>query len=90
MTVGDNARPIQAERGTAASSPFLLVSDPAGAGTGLILFPRTDALPAAWVGAVPAGLEPDDAAALLAAVRPCPLLPQHGEGWFGRPGLSRR
>ena len=37
---------------------------------------------------MPAGLEPDDAAALLAAARPCPLLPQHGEGWFGRPGLS--
>lgn len=27
-------------------------------------------------------------AALQAAVRPCPLLPEHGAGWFGRPGLS--
>jgi alpha-galactosidase len=25
---------------------------------------------------------------LLAANRPCSLLPQHAEGWFGRPGLS--
>ena len=89
MTVGDD---FQAERGV-AGSPLLLVADPAAAGTGLILFPRTDSLPAAWVGPLPAetgpaGLEPDDAAALLAAARPCPLLPQHGEGWFGRPGLS--
>jgi alpha-galactosidase len=58
-------------------------------GTGLILFPRAGALPSVWAGAVPAGgLPPDDAAALLAAVRPCSLLPEHGEGWFGRPGLS--
>ena len=92
VTVGDDTRPdpgdLQAERST-ANSPPLLVADPAAGGTGLILFPRTDSLPAAWVGAVPAtGLEPGDVAALLAAARPCPLLPQHGEGWFGRPGLS--
>jgi hypothetical protein len=38
---------------------------------------------------VPAGgLEPGEVAALQAAVRPCPLLPEHGAGWFGRPGLS--
>jgi alpha-galactosidase len=68
----------------------VLVADPAAApGTGLILFPRAGALPAAWAGPVPtAGLQPDDAAALLAAVPPCPLLPEHAEGWFGRPGLS--
>ena len=36
----------------------------------------------------PAGLAPGDVAALLAAARPCSLLPQHAEGWFGRPGLS--
>ena len=40
-------------------------------------------------GPVPAGgLEPGDVAALQAAARPCPLLPEHGAGWFGRPGLS--
>jgi alpha-galactosidase len=88
VTVGDHARADrEAERATSDSS-LLLVADPAGAGTGLILVPRADSLPAAWVGPVPAGLDPDDAAALLAAARPCPLLPQHGEGWFGRPGLS--
>ncbi len=67
-----------------------LVADPGPtSGTGLILFPRAGALPAVWAGPVPdGGLEPGDAAALLRAVRPCPLLPQHGEGWFGRPGLS--
>ena len=27
-------------------------------------------------------------AALQAAARPCPLLPEHGAGWFGRPRLS--
>ncbi len=88
MTIGDDTRtdPVgpQAERSAAA-----LVADPAADGTGLILFPRTGSLPAAWVGPVPAtGLEPDDVAALLTAARPCPLLPQQGEGWFGRPGLS--
>jgi alpha-galactosidase len=65
------------------------VARPAAApGTGLILFPQAGGLPAVWVGSVAAGLQPDDAAALLAAVRPCSLLPQHAEGWFGRPGLS--
>jgi len=52
------------------------------------LFPRARALPAVWAGPLPAALAPGDAAALLAAVRPCGLLPEHGEGWFGRPGLS--
>ena len=70
-------------------SPPRLVADRGAAGTALILFPRADSLPAVWVGPLPAaGLDPDDAAALLAAVRPTPLLPEHGEGWFGRPGLS--
>jgi alpha-galactosidase len=78
-----------AEPGEAGLRPVLVARPDAASGTGLILFPRPDALPAAWAGPVPAaGLEPDDAAALLAAVRPCPLLPQHAEGWFGRPGLS--
>src|SRR5258708_24259471 len=68
----------------------ILIARPGGQpGTGVVLFPRTGALPAAWAGPVPAvGLDPDDVAALLAAVQPCGLLPQHGEGWFGRPGLS--
>ena len=78
-----------AEPGEAGLRPVLVARPDAASGTGLILFPRPDALPAAWAGPVPAaGLEPDDAAALLAALRPCPLLPQHAEGWFGRPGLS--
>ncbi len=74
----------------AVGSASLLVADPdAASRTGLMLFPRADGLPAVWVGPLPrAGLQPDDAAALLTAVRPCPLLPGHGEGWFGRPGLS--
>ena len=70
----------------------MLVADPdvpAGTGTGLILSPRQHALPAAWAGPVPAGgLDPGDVALLLAAAQPGPLLPAHGEGWFGRPGLS--
>ena len=66
----------------------LLVADPATAGTALMLFPRPDGLPAAWVGPFSPGLDPDDARPLLAAVRPCSLLPEHGTGWFGRPGLA--
>jgi len=67
----------------------MLVTDPDTAGTGLILFPRPGALPSVWAGPVPpAGLDPADVALLLTAVRPGSLLPEHGEGWFGRPGLS--
>jgi hypothetical protein len=74
VSVGDDTRTdpggLQAERSAVGSSP-LLVADPAVGGTGLILFPRTDSLPAVWAGPVPAtGLEPDDVAALLAATRP--------------------
>ncbi|MGB6584221.1 MAG: hypothetical protein WBF34_40485, partial [Streptosporangiaceae bacterium] len=85
MTVEDDTRPdlgtIEAGR-SAAGPPLLLLADPGAAGTGLILFPRTDSLPAAWVGPVPtglgpAGLAPGDVAALLAAARPCSLLPKH-------------
>src|SRR6516225_9289886 len=69
--------------------PVLIARPDATSGTGLIVFPRPDALPSAWAGPVPAaGLDPDDIAALLASVQLCALLPQHGEGWFGRPGLS--
>ena len=78
-----------AEPGAARLRPVLVAHPDAASGTGLILFPQPDTLPAVWAGPLPAsGLEPDDAAALMAAVRPCPLLPQHAEGWFGRPGLS--
>src|SRR5512142_2291457 len=66
----------------------ILVAGAGGTGTGLILFPRADALPAAWAGPVRPGLDAGDVAPLLAETRPCPLLPQHGEGWFGRPGLA--
>jgi alpha-galactosidase len=69
--------------------PLLVAGFGTSAGTGLILFPRPGSLPAVWAGPVPAaGLDPADAAALLAAARPCALLPEHGRGWFGRPGLS--
>lgn len=93
MTVGDEVGAQVTSRavggGTTGSRPVLVADPDGGSGTGLILFPRPDALPAAWAGSLPAaGLEPDDAAALLAAVTPCPLLPQHAEGWFGRPGLA--
>jgi alpha-galactosidase len=69
------------------SAPFL-VAGPGGAGTGLILFPRTGMLPTAWAGPVSPDVEPGDVKSLLAVVRPCTLLPEHGEGWFGRPGLA--
>jgi alpha-galactosidase len=84
MTAGDHA-----VAGSRESDPFL-VAQPDGAGrTGLILFPRPDALPAAWAGPVPVmGIDPADVARLLGANQPGPLLPEHGAGWFGRPGLS--
>jgi alpha-galactosidase len=92
MTAGDDARDQPGgpppDRTVAAAGP-VLVTSPLTPGTGLILFPRPGGLPAAWAGLVPAGgLEPADVAALQAAARPCPLLPEHGAGWFGRPGLS--
>jgi len=74
--------------GPSRRRPLLVAHPDAASATGLILLPRADALPAVWAGPVPAGLDPGDAAALQAAVLPCPLLPQHAEGWFGRPGLS--
>jgi len=87
VTVGDDMRAPLGGSSADQSAAGLLVA--AGTGTGLILFPRAGALPSVWVGSVPAaGLTPDDAAALLGAVRPCSLLPEHGEGWFGRPGLA--
>ena len=90
MTVGDDVRADsggpQADREVARPGPLLVTDPDVPSGTGLILFPRAGTLPAVWAGPVPAsGLAPGDAAALLAAVRPCPLLPEHGAGWFGRP-----
>jgi alpha-galactosidase len=87
VSVSDHAI-AQHHTGAAPGAAPILVADPGGAGTGLILFPRAGALPAAWAGPVTPELDPGDAAALLAAVRPCPLLPEHGAGWFGRPGLA--
>jgi len=79
----------QADQGAAGPVPLLVADPDTASGTGLILFPRAAALPAVWAGPRPAaGLRPEDAAALLAPTRPCSLLPEHGEGWFGRPGLS--
>jgi len=72
-----------------ANGPLLVAWSDTLASTGLILFKKPGSLPAVWAGPMPAaGLDPADAAALLAAVRPCALLPEHGLGWFGRPGLS--
>jgi len=87
--VRDGSGATQAERGPGGPAPLLVADPDTASGTGLILFPRAAALSAVWAGPLPAaGLRPDDAAALLAAARPCSLLPEHGEGWFGRPGLS--
>ena len=82
------ADPNAARPAAAADGPLLVTESGAG-GTGLILFPRPGSLPAVWAGPVSIrGLDPADAAALLAAARPAALLPEHGLGWFGRPGLS--
>jgi alpha-galactosidase len=93
VTAGDQvhtyAADATAEQDADGPRPLLVARPDAAPGTGLMLFPRAGALPAVWAGPVPAaGIDPDDAAALLAAVRPCTLLPEHAEGWFGRPGLS--
>jgi len=93
VSVGEGVRArsggFPADQVAVGSAPLLVADPDAASGTGLILFPRAGGLPAVWVGPVPAaGLRPGDAAALLAAVRLWPLLPEHGAGWFGRPGLS--
>jgi alpha-galactosidase len=93
LTIGDKvpdrSAGAPAEQNADDRRPILLAHPDDPSGTGLILFPRPGALPAVWAGPVPAaGLDPADAAVLLAAARPCGLLPEHGEGWFGRPGLS--
>ena len=83
---------MQAER-SAAGSPLLLVADRPPVGTGLILFPRAGALPAAWAGPVPGGgLEPGDAAALLAGgparARCCPSTVRAGSAGRACPGTG--
>lgn len=84
MTAGDHA-----VAGSGESDPFLLAQPDGASRTGLILFPRPDALPAAWAGPVPVmGIDPAEVARLLGPGQPGPLLPEHGAGWFGRPGLS--
>ncbi len=89
MTLGAQAGPGPGGRAEDGPRPLLVAEPEATPATGLMLFPRPGALPAAWAGPVPpGGLEPADAAALLQAARPCALLPEPGEGWFGRPGLS--
>jgi alpha-galactosidase len=93
VSAGDDVRGWSgvspADRGAAGPGPLLIADPDTASGTGLILFPRAAALPAVWAGPRPAHtLRPDDAAALLAATRPCSLLPELGAGWFGRPGLS--
>jgi alpha-galactosidase len=93
VSAGDGVRgcpgAARADGGAAGLAPLLVADPDTAPNTGLILFPRAAALPAVWAGPLPAaGLRPDDAAALLAPARPCSLLPEHGEGWFGRPGLS--
>ena len=92
MTAGDGIRAglsgPQDDGKTPGSQPVLVTDPGTPGGTGLILLPRPGALPAVWIGPVPAGLEPADVAALVGAAAPCPLLPEHGTGWFGRPGLS--
>src|SRR5713101_4337433 len=80
--------PWPAGESPVAPPPFLVSHPDAAPRTGLIMFPQADALPALWAGPVPAsGLDPGEVALLLGASRPCTLLPEHGAGWFGRPGL---
>jgi alpha-galactosidase len=88
-TFSPSSDPNAAQPAASPDRPLLVAGSGMRAGTGLILFPRPGSLPAVWAGPVPAGgLEPADVAALLAAAGPCALLPEHGLGWFGRPGLS--
>src|SRR3974390_1465634 len=94
MTAGDetcphSAGPRPAVADLAEPDPFLVAPPGSASRTGLIVFPRSAALPAVWAGPMPpAGIDPADAAQLLVAGRPCPLLPEHGAGWFGRAGLT--
>jgi alpha-galactosidase len=71
----------------AGPRPFLIAGQD-GTGTGLVVMPRADALPAVWAGPRSEGLDPDAVARAVSRERSCPLLPEHGSGWFGRPGLA--
>ncbi|HEY2267876.1 MAG TPA: hypothetical protein VGI96_35015, partial [Streptosporangiaceae bacterium] len=67
--------------------PFL-IADPDGTGTGLVVMPRAETLPEVWAGPASGGLDPAGVARAVGPERSCSLLPEHGTGWFGRPGLS--
>ena len=94
MTVGDDTRPdlenIQAERGV-AGSPLLLVADPAAGWHRADPVPA-DGLPSGRVGRPGAAGRPGSSRTMPRRCwprpGPAPCCPQHGEGWFGRPGLS--
>jgi alpha-galactosidase len=75
---------------TLASTPILITRAGTVPQTGLIMIPGGDELPAiAWTGPVPEnGIDPLDVVAVADPGWRCSLLPQHGAGWFGRPGLS--
>jgi alpha-galactosidase len=70
---------------SAVPAPFLV----AGTGTCLVVMPGDGTLPVVWAGPGPAGgLDPAAVAGAVSRERSCSLLPEHGAGWFGRPGLS--
>ncbi len=69
-------------------APFLL-AEPDGTGTGLVVMPQAEALPLVWAGPAAGGLDPAAVAGAVSRERSCPLLPEHGAGWFGRPGAFR-
>ncbi len=73
-------------RNVTPASPFLVSRPDAVPGTGLVAVPRADGLPLVWVGPA-ADLDPGVVAAAFAPDWLGPLLPEHGMGWFGRPGL---
>jgi alpha-galactosidase len=66
-------------------APFLV----GGAATSMVVVPGDERLPVVWAGPGPAGgLDPAAVAGAVSPERSCSLLPEHGAGWFGRPGLS--
>ena len=71
---------------TSSIAAPVLIAGADGRGSALILFPRTDALPAAWVGPAATASDPRDAAALLAAAGPVPCCPNTAKAGSGGPG----